>query len=169
MERIAARQIHSEDVRAIWLMTPPDPGMKQYLAEHVATHTFGRTLKAKSSYYTLREEIPEFHEAINKLIDEKKAARTKQREDERRDRKAAFAGRGRTRDGHFYGQRLPRPQKNAEKNIAEGTVPEEANTETEEKHVVLKAQVVRRGKKGQPTFAKLDLGAIGVTKERFCA
>lgn len=148
MEHISAMQIHSEDVRALWLLNPPDSEMKQILAEHVAIRLWEQRLKAKSAYWTLREEIPEFNDAINKILGVKKAEKVKARKE------APGVGHG--------GRRRSGPKRHwSEANHGH----EEAATT---KLVTLQAEVVRRASKGRPAFAKLDLGALGVTKEQFC-
>ncbi|KIW14696.1 hypothetical protein PV08_07480 [Exophiala spinifera] len=73
METLAANQIHSEDVRMLWLASPPDAEMQRFLAEHVALRFWAGTLKAKGSYRTLREEVPSFNKAIDDILNAKKA------------------------------------------------------------------------------------------------
>ncbi|KIX04122.1 uncharacterized protein Z518_07675 [Rhinocladiella mackenziei CBS 650.93] len=58
MERIAQPQIHSEDVRALYLMNPADNKMRKFLVKHVAIRFWEKRLKAKSACWTLREEDP---------------------------------------------------------------------------------------------------------------
>ncbi|EXJ82538.1 hypothetical protein A1O3_06351 [Capronia epimyces CBS 606.96] len=79
MERMAHTQIHSEDVRALYLLTPPDNDMKKFLAEHVASRIWEKRLKAKGAYTTLREEIPEFNKAIDDILHGKKEEREKEK------------------------------------------------------------------------------------------
>lgn len=179
MTRIADNQIHSEDVRAVWSKQPSQPKMQQFLARHIAHHTLNRTLHAKGTYSTLREEIPELHEAINKIIEEEKAAKKKAKEDQLKERKAVASGSvghrgdhtpirgghrgfqgGRPQNGH----RLARPEHKTPIEHTKGIAPVSA-----EKRVVLKAEIVRRAKNGRPAFAKLDLKAVGITKEQFYA
>ncbi|RMZ74898.1 hypothetical protein DV737_g5630, partial [Chaetothyriales sp. CBS 132003] len=84
MDKIESRQIHSEDVRSLYLMLPEDNEELQKLARHVAMHIFNGTLKSKTSYLTVREEIKAFdkhvNDILNPLIKERKAQQKVERE-----------------------------------------------------------------------------------------
>ncbi len=83
MDTIANTQIHSEDVRALWLELPEGHEMRQYLALHIATLTWNRKLKAFRAYATLREELPNLDESINEILDPMAEERRRQRNAER--------------------------------------------------------------------------------------
>ncbi|EXJ54054.1 hypothetical protein A1O7_09391 [Cladophialophora yegresii CBS 114405] len=161
MDRIAKVQIHSEDVRALWFLNPPDAEMRQFLAEHVAIRFWEKRLKAYGAYRTLRTEIPEFNQAIDEFCNMKKAERAEekkklweQRKKEREIKRATGYGRSGRTAGDWKGKDGNRKA-------------EESQDGGETKTVTLKMEVVRKGTKKQPTYAKLDLGAIGLNKQQF--
>ena len=84
LNRLGSQQIHSEDVRQLYLTLPRGSDDLRYLARHVAHRIFNNNLKSKSSYLTLREEIPAFDEDINAIlnpmVEERKATRQAERE-----------------------------------------------------------------------------------------
>jgi hypothetical protein len=69
MDAIAARQIHSEDVRTLFLNLPNDHEMLPFLAQHVGMLLWNGDLKYKGAYFTLRKELPAFNNAINAVLD----------------------------------------------------------------------------------------------------
>jgi len=153
MDSLSKGQIHSEDVRALYLMNPPDTEMQEVLVEHVAIHFWEKTLKAKSAYRTLREEVPEFNKAIDEILDAKREKRKEETRAKRapRARKHKIAVIAKAEDGK---------KKSGTKETSKTKV-------EEEKIVTLQAKVVRRASNGRPAFAKLDLASIGITKEQF--
>jgi hypothetical protein len=160
MDKIAETQIHSEDVRALWDLSPPDTEMREFLAQHVAIRFWEKRLKAVSAYLTLRMEFPELDKAVNDFCAIKKAERAEEKkklwEQKKKERDAKrgmrYGGYGREKRAHVcLGGR---------KFVAdEGE--QKAKTKT------LKLEVVRKATKNQPAYAKLDLGEIGLTKEQF--
>ncbi|KIV83774.1 hypothetical protein PV11_05769 [Exophiala sideris] len=153
MDSMVKGQIHSEDVRALYLMNPPDVEMQRILVEHIATGFWEKTLKAKGAYRTLREEIPEFNKAIDEILDAKK----KMRKEGNRAKRAPRARKN--------GKAVTSKAKEGEKKLDAEATP---HTKGEEEKVVkLQAEVVRRASNGRPAFAKLDLASIGVSKEQF--
>lgn len=70
MHTIARQQISCEDVRAFYLMDPPDKNVNKFLAYHVAKGILNKNLIGEAAYLKLREEIPEFNKAINVAINE---------------------------------------------------------------------------------------------------
>lgn len=82
MERISNAQIHSEDCRALWMMTPADEEMKQFLVAHIAERLWEKTLRAKASFWRLREELPDLDEAIRAALGIKAAAHKERKEKE---------------------------------------------------------------------------------------
>lgn len=143
MKTLGTKQIHSEDVRMLWLASPPDAEMQAFLAEHIALRFWNGTLKAKGSYRTLREEVPSFNQAIDEILNAKKArGETSPVSQERK-------------------QSHKKPVKTVKWGKEGGKGPEGT------KDGAAKAKVVRRGGKGRPTHAKLDLESVGVTKEQY--
>lgn len=172
MERIANAQIHSEDVRALWLLNnPPDEDMQKFLAEHVAIRIWEKRLKAKGAYTTLREEIPEFNRAIDEILALKKA--------ERKSEKGAVAqvednkkpAPPRRRQEEWRSSNPQNWRATVVSRRAQNPKGEDVNTGTIKAEVVktgkIRAEVVRRGSNGRPTFARLDLEDLGVTKDGF--
>jgi hypothetical protein len=153
MERMSRGQIHQEDVRALYLMNPPDLEMRKLLVEHVAVRLWERTLWAKSAYWTVREEIPEFSDAIDEVLGAKKKEKTA--------RKTPEAGGS---HHHPKGGASRAQGENAEKEKEKTPKQKRGKTKT----VTLRVEVVRRATNGRPARAKLDLGAIGISKEKFC-
>jgi hypothetical protein len=86
MTYLASAQIHSEDVRALYLSLPRDSEDLQFLARHVAMHIFNGTLRTKSAYLTLREEIPTFDDDVNAILNPLVAERNEQRKADRSER-----------------------------------------------------------------------------------
>ncbi|EXJ78422.1 hypothetical protein A1O1_08822 [Capronia coronata CBS 617.96] len=162
MQRIANAQIHSEDVRALYLLDPPDAEMKKFLAEHVAVRIWEKRLKAKGAYATLREELPEFNKAIDEILDAKKAARQAEKDALVQAGTKPTTTPPRRRQQNWRSPRAPGSQA----NMGQKKAPEPK--EPKVKTVTMKAEVVRRASQGRPTFARLDLGAMGVTKDAFC-
>ncbi|KAK5258640.1 hypothetical protein LTR99_006503 [Exophiala xenobiotica] len=148
MDGMAVNQIHSEDVRMLWLQIPPDLEMQKVLAEHVAVRFWNKTLKANGSYRTLREEIPSFNKAIDEILNAKKARGEKSPPNPVR--KYGVSGRYRVAQKMTTATAKTTPQ-----------------AENGTKVVVVKAEVVRQGTQGRPTYAKLDLETVGVTKEQY--
>ncbi len=148
MDGLAGTQIHSEDVRMLWLQNPPDVEMQKLLAEHVAIRFWNKTLKAKGSYRTLREEIPAFNKAIDNILNAKKARGEKSPPGPGR----KYAGAGK--------YRMAQKKTTETANVTPGA-------ESGTKVVVVKAKVVRHGTHGRPTYAKLDLETVGVTKAKY--
>lgn len=178
MQHLANTQIHSEDCRALWLMTPPDPEMKQFLVQHVASRFWLKTIRGKASYWTLREEIPDLDKAVREALGVLATAHKEQKKMENAAKKEQ-GGRG----AEFNGRRRQNarkvqppkqevseqsttrePEQPAEEEAKEADKAEEAEAGT----IILHAEVVRKGVKGRPAYAKLDLASIGVTKEQFC-
>ncbi|KAK4937499.1 hypothetical protein LTR10_021870 [Elasticomyces elasticus] len=153
MDSLSKGQIHSEDVRMLYLMNPADVEMQKFLVDHVATRFWGKTLKAKGAYRTLREEIPGFNKAIDEILDAKKESRKKVMRAKRAPRVKG--------DGKAVNTRAKEG-----KNKMETKETSKAKG-GEEKTVKLQAEVVRRGSNGRPAFAKLDLASIGISKEQF--
>ena len=95
MEDIAARQIHSEDVRALWKILLADHEIRVFLPKHISRLIFNGDLQSASTYWTLREEFPDLHEAINADLEpqlkkrkrHEKAERTAKNEKEREERR----------------------------------------------------------------------------------
>jgi hypothetical protein len=164
MNRIASVQIHSDDVRALWSLNPPDAEMRQFLAEHVAIRFWEKRLKAHGAYRTLRMELPEFNRAIDEFCNIKKAERLEekkqlweQRKKEQEIKRAmGYGGYGRG------GRRVTSWRGNAKDHEAG-----ERQQGVEPKTVTLRMEVVRKATKKRPAYAKLDLGAIGLTKQQF--
>ncbi|KAJ4661693.1 hypothetical protein HRR90_000893 [Exophiala dermatitidis] len=96
MEQMAAGQIHSEDVRCLFLSVEPqvDEDMKKFLAEHVAIRIWEKRLKAKGAYRTLREEIPEFNKMIDGILGKKVEQRKMEWEARRKKRLAGQGNHG---------------------------------------------------------------------------
>lgn len=173
MQHLANTQIHSEDCRALWLMTPPDPEMKQFLVQHVASRFWLKTIRGKASYWTLREEIPDLDKAVREALGVLATAHKEQKKmeiaakKEQGGRGAGFNGRRRQNARQVQ----PPKQEVSEQNTTrepEQTAEEEEADEAKEGTIILQAEVVRKGVKGRPAYAKLDLASIGVTKEQFC-
>lgn len=99
MDSLSNGQIHSEDVRAFYLMNPQDLEMQKFLVEHVAIRFWEKTLKAKGAYRTLREELPEFNKAIDEFLDARKEMRKKETRAKRLVR------------GRLERQSIPRPER----------------------------------------------------------
>ena len=83
MDVLAKTQIHSEDVRALYLALPADHDMRKFLAQHVALLLWNGELKARTAYETLREEIPDFDKDINAVLDPLVAERREKNKAER--------------------------------------------------------------------------------------
>ncbi|KAI1625663.1 hypothetical protein EDD37DRAFT_648127 [Exophiala viscosa] len=154
MNSLTQGQIHSEDVRALYLMNPPDAVMQKLLVDHVAIRFWEKTLKAKGAYRTLREEIPDFNKAIDEILSAKKEERKKEIRAKRAPRarkvgKAVTSGAKEAKKTPMETRKIPKPEVNVEKVVT------------------LQAKVVRRASHGRPAFAKLDLAGIGVSKEQF--
>ncbi|OCT46181.1 hypothetical protein CLCR_01258 [Cladophialophora carrionii] len=164
MDRIAAVQIHSEDVRALWFLNPPDEEVRQFLADHVAIRFWERRLKAYGAYRTLRMEIPEFNRAIDDFCAMKKAERAEEKKKLWEQRKKEREIKRATGYGGYGGPgRKVGDWKGNDGSQKAG----ESKDGGEPKTVTLRMEVVRKGTKKQPTYAKLDLGAIGLTKQEF--
>ncbi|KAL2417800.1 hypothetical protein ABEF95_005413 [Exophiala dermatitidis] len=101
MEQMAAGQIHSEDVRCLFLSVEPqvDEDMKRFLAEHVAIRIWEKRLKAKGAYRTLREEIPEFNKMIDEILG-KKVEQRKMEWEARKKKRLAGQGQGQAQGNH---------------------------------------------------------------------
>lgn len=82
MQAIAARQVHSEDIRALYLRLPANHDVLKFLAKHVATLIWNHELKNRSVYNTLREEIPAFDQDINEVLDPLVEARRQEQQAE---------------------------------------------------------------------------------------
>jgi len=184
MQVIANGQIHCNDVRALWLRTPPDPEIKKFLVEHVATHLWRKSLRYKNTYWVLRGELPEFGEAINEALNAKSSASKAQKAADAAASKETgamggnFSG-GRRQQAHRAQQEFMRqeathgrPQKvedpNATTQSQQKEIKQNATDQTQKGTIMLRADVVRKGVNGRPSYAKLDLASIGVTKEKFC-
>lgn len=197
MQFIANHQIHCDDVRALWLRTPPDPEMKEFLVDHVATRLWLKSLRGKSSYWALREEFPDFNEAIKKALDAKAIVYKAQKDAVAAARKALVAKGGNFRGGRrqqarqgqqevmkqkatHHPQQEPEEQK-ATTEPQQRVIKQKATTQPQQKAIeqnstnqpqngtiMLRAEVVRKGVNGRPSYAKLDLASIGVTREQFC-
>ena len=165
MESICSGQISAEDVRALWLVTPPDPAMKKFLAEEVAERLWVKSLRSKASFWHLREELPDFNMAIKELLDAKGAASRAEREKRKAERQSQQRA-----GGNFTGscRQHVRNDYQQQQDAAEPEVVEQMVGPVEE-ITVIKAPVVRKGRNGRPTYAKVDLAAIGVTREQFSA
>lgn len=174
MQYTANAQIHSEDVRALWLMTPADAAMKQFLVDHVATRFWLKSLRGKSTYWTLREEIPEFNNEIKEALNVKATASKAEKEKNAAARKGLGADRGCFRDGHRqYARQARQPEQKVmeQKDVRQPeqkVVEQQAIRQPQKGTIMLHAEVVRKGVNGRPSYAKLDLASIGVTKEKFC-
>ncbi|OAP55696.1 hypothetical protein AYL99_09848 [Fonsecaea erecta] len=154
MARISMEQVHSEDVRALWLVNPPDEEMRTFLVEHVAVRWWERRLKAKSAYLTLREEFPDLNERINTFLTQLKNASCESRGNK--------TPKHRRQGGNNKAKTDSAP--NAQ---AKGRKDQQSNRD-ETQTVTLKVEVVRKATKKTPAYAKLDLASIGVTRDQFC-
>ncbi|KIW41306.1 uncharacterized protein PV06_06878 [Exophiala oligosperma] len=156
METMANNQIHSEDVRMLWMASPPDAEMKRFLAEHIAIRFGTGTLKAKGSYRTLREEVPSFNKAVDDILNAKKA---------RGELSPASLERKKNNSNN-----KKKPVKTAaNKGLKEGggrvgAGNSEGVSDAKMGGAVQATKVVRRGAKGRPIYAKLDLESVSVTK-----
>ncbi|KIW77083.1 hypothetical protein Z517_09529 [Fonsecaea pedrosoi CBS 271.37] len=155
MERICAEQVHSEDVRALWLVNPPNEETRAFLVEHIAVRLWEKRLKAKSAYWTLREEFPDLNERIDTFLAQLKKDSAGDSRGDRRGRSDVQGVKDTTKKDGVRKVRAQRPQGHGEDG-GEG------------KTVVLKMEVVRKATKKTPAYAKLDLASIGVTREQFC-
>lgn len=124
MEALATTQIHSEDVRALWLYLPDGHDVRQYLADHVATLIWNHDLKAFPAYKTLREELPDFNAAINAILDPKAEARYMERKAERdayyqklRDERKEMA----KKEANKKKKKVVNPQKTKPEEVKENT------------------------------------------------
>ncbi|KAL2434822.1 hypothetical protein ABEF95_008148 [Exophiala dermatitidis] len=170
MEQMAAGQIHSEDVRCLFLSVDPpaDEEMKKFLAEHVAVRIWEKRLKAKGAYRTLREEIPEFNKMIDNILGKKVEQRKMEWEARKQKRPAgqdqgqgsygpngrssAVAYQGKSRNGMaLAGKATPTPTP-----TSAPAEPKPDNTKVST--VKVQSPVVRRGKNGRPAFVRFDLG-----------
>ncbi|EXJ59442.1 uncharacterized protein A1O5_12067 [Cladophialophora psammophila CBS 110553] len=156
MVLLSVEQIHSEDVRALWLVEPPNEKMRTFLVEHIAIRFWEKRLRAKSAFWTLREEFSDLHDRINLFIAELNGG-------------PADVARG-------YGPTRLETQghKKTARNISAVKVEEQSNVQRptnakrENKTVTLKPHIVRKATSKTPAYAKLDLASIGVTREKFC-
>ena len=83
MRAISAKQIHSEDVRALYKDLPAGHVILDFLAEHVAMLIWNGELKARPAYETLRQEIPQFNTDINAVLNPLVAKRHEEQKAER--------------------------------------------------------------------------------------
>ncbi|OAL23454.1 hypothetical protein AYO22_06504 [Fonsecaea multimorphosa] len=155
MERICVEQVHSEDVRALWLVDPPDEEMKAFLVEHIAVRLWEKRLKAKSAYWTLREEFPDLDARIDTFLARMKYGNP-----------GEPRGDQRLRPGKQGGSDTAKNDR-AAKARAKGSN-EQQDDDDEAQRVTLKMEVVRKATKKTPAYAKLDLASIGVTRDQFC-
>lgn len=166
MSRITEGQLHTEDVRALWFMPTADDEMRKFLIEHLAVRFWERRLRTSGAYWALRGEIPDLDQGINSWIANKKVERAEERQkllDARKKERDTRQGLG---NGKYRGKnqgRLYEPRTNASNHGADGV-----NSEAGSKTTTLKLEVVRKGNGKKPAYAKLDLGAIGVTRDQFC-
>ena len=158
MNRITEVQIHSEDIRALWNLHPADVEMRKFLADHCAIRFWEKRLKAVGVYWALREEIPELNEAINKFCAAKKAERDEEK-------KKLWQERVKERElGRAEGRKFAWERRGAhDRRKGSAVVQESVKPEV----VTLRMEVVRKGTKKSPTYAKLDLAAVGLSKEQF--
>jgi hypothetical protein len=87
LEAIAARQIHTEDIRALYSLLPRDHDMLKWIARYIGERWVDpeteRPLKAKGPLKTLMAECKEFGEDVEKVIEEWKAKKQLESEAER--------------------------------------------------------------------------------------
>lgn len=166
MTRITEGQIHTEDVRALWFMPTADDEMRKFLIEHLAIRFWERRLRTNGAYWALRAEIPELDEGINSWINIKKVERAEEKKKLWEDRKKEHEAKQELRSGKYRGKNQGRgyeSQAKARNHGADG-----ASSETGSNRANLKLEVVRKKHGKKPAYAKLDLGAIGITREQFC-
>jgi hypothetical protein len=86
LEAIASRQIHTEDIRALYATLPRDHELLKWIARDIgerwADTETERPLKAKGPLKTLMAEYKEFGEDVDEVIEEWKAKRECEAEEE---------------------------------------------------------------------------------------
>ncbi|KAK5063118.1 hypothetical protein LTR84_005194 [Exophiala bonariae] len=160
MEQISNRQIHSEDCRALWMMTPADEEMKQFLVEHVATRLWKKRLRARAAYWTLRNELPDLDQAIRTALGVKTAAHQEWKEAGENDAKGRLNFNGSRRQ---YARDAHQVYEAQQQQHSETKASEEPKDNT----IMLQAEVIRKAARGRPAYAKLDLACIGMTNAQF--
>ncbi|KIW87031.1 uncharacterized protein Z519_12328 [Cladophialophora bantiana CBS 173.52] len=146
----------TQDVRALWLVAAPNEERRTFLVAHIAIRFWENRLRAKSAFWTLREEFPDLHDRINLFI------------------AALNGGPADVARGYGLVRLEARGRKKTIRNISavkvegQNNVQRPTNEEREDKAVTLKPQIVRKATSKTPAYAKLDLASIGVTREKFC-
>lgn len=160
MQGMVDAQVHTHDIECIWCLVPEDPEMKSFLVEHVASRIVNGSLRGKGHYWGLRRRLPDFDQAINDQIrvwrEERWRAKARallERQDDGAAAENWLHRRSRSQP------RPRRPESQQEEDMArDGQVQQQA---------VIHAPVVRRGTSGRPTWARLDLAAMGVTRRTY--
>ena len=161
--RIAATQIPSEDVQALWNTYPDNAPLRQLLTDHCGIRFWEKTFEKKTypAYKALREELPEFGQAINDFCKAKYDAGVEARKEARaEENKAYWAERKKE-------AKLNRSNRNSgyrRGGQGKDTKAAEEKGEPEPENVVLHLDVVRKGTKKQPAYGKLPLGEIGLRR-----
>ena len=148
MTRIGERQIHSEDVRAIFEKVNQgqlnqNDDILEFIAKHVATHIFNQTLRAKQAYNTYRDQNNLFDTKVKfyllPLIDERRAHN---RAEQRFEQNQAWAEQiNNATTAHQV----------SNKTTTKGTDQVKINDDGTAK---LSCDVAVRGKNGRPTFVR---------------
>jgi hypothetical protein len=83
MDWLCKRQLHSADVQAFWLYLPADHELRTTIAKNIAIRIFNKELRGAGFYFALRQELSNFDEAINAVIEPLIALRNEERYAER--------------------------------------------------------------------------------------
>ena len=158
MEWLLERQVHSEDVRAMFVKAenneiPYNSVVLGMLAEHIAIHIFNRTLKSRSAYDTLRDEMTGFDTKVKSyllpMISARKASNHAEKE-------AAINERRRAQRQQWADQaNIARDTQ----TVSEVTVDEKGDLQTN-----ISCQLKSKGKGSRPDYYELPLSAVGVGK-----
>ncbi len=173
MKDIAKSQVHSDDVRAVYLSTEKGSPVRSMVAESIGRALLERRLVARPAYKMLRQstQFKDFDDDVNQTIErlkkesaesgEGKAARAKKPASRKVAKEAAKM--------HFKElQNDPRKMTTAE--VAQHLdVPTEAvKSETDGTFkVTVATDIVRKGRKGRGRFAAFPLRQAGITADEY--
>lgn len=174
LNKLASRQIHSEDIRAMYLRMPDGHPILQDLARHIADLVWVRKLRAVNVYKTLREEFPQLDRYVNTVLEEKATMSSQQEK----------ASRAKHTKSDSYGHCQKQHGENSTDNsIDDGymkiqaldisstsailTADDKARRTDSLSQGSIRCPVVRKAKNGRPVFVRLPLDAVGIGENDF--